>query len=221
MVGAAFDGRRPGRRQLADVRARRGGPVARARRATARGVRRDQGLDELRPGGPQPLRPPARLVRRPGRPAPGPQPRRVAGASRLDGARTRRRQHPLPRGDDLRVGGVRRAREGDAHRPGPRHPGPAQPARTRRRGAGPAARRRARPRRRSSCARSARAGCSGGRSRPSWRRRPRVLARGSPALVPRRRARHRRDPGDRASRTRPRECRGGLSPATGPGSCAN
>ena len=147
--------------------------------------------------------PPARLVRRPDRPAPGPQPARLARAPRMDGAGARRRQCPLARRDDLPAVDVRRPRAGHADRGGS--------TRSRCR----STRANARPRSGSCrwprtsvsawwrCGRSARAGCSAGpfparagRGR-AWR-----LGRGAAALDARRCAGDRRDPCHRERRAR-------------------
>ena len=149
-------GRHARRRFLADVRPRGSRPVARARRATARGLRGDQGLGELRAGGSQPFRAPARMVRRPGGPAPDPQPAALAGAPRLDGGGTRCGHGPCHRRHDVRPSDLPRARKGDADRPDPGHPGAAQPTRAGRRDADPADR-----------LRSARVVSCAARSRPS------------------------------------------------------
>ena len=145
--------------------------------------------------GPRALQPSARLVRWPDRPPPGPQPRRLARASRVDGARAQRRQHRASRRDDLPAVHVRHARTGHAHGPDPRHPGAAQPAGARRRGADPAAGRRPRPRRarhapvRRGGAAQARVPAGAGLSRSER------LAGSAAPLVPRGPARHRRHPG--------------------------
>jgi len=95
--------RRARRRFLADVRPRGGRPLGRPRhrRAARRGVRRDQGVDQLGGRWPAPLHPPARLVRRPRRPAPGPQPARLARAPRVDGGRAIGRERARPGRDDV------------------------------------------------------------------------------------------------------------------------
>ena len=79
--------------------------------------------------GPSPFRATTWLVRRADRPAPGPQPRRLARAPRVDGAGAQRRQHRIPGRDDLSALVVRRARTGHAERADPRDPGAAQPPR--------------------------------------------------------------------------------------------
>ena len=93
------------------------------------------------------LPPAAGLVRRPDRSPPGPQPRGLGGASRLDRARARCRADRLDRGDALLVGGAGRARAGHADGAHRRDPGPGQPARAGGRATDPAARRGPRARR--------------------------------------------------------------------------
>ena len=103
-------------------------------------ARRDQGLDARRRRGRAPGAARARLVRRPGRPLPGAQPRRLARAARPARARARR-------GTVVAIGATHYSPSAfgelaEVMRTGPHlgDPDPLQPARARRRARDPAAR---------------------------------------------------------------------------------
>ncbi len=210
--------RRRGSRRgfLADVRPRRARPVAGARGAAARCLRGDQDLDQLGAGGSRPVHPPARLVRRAGRPAPGPQPPRLARPPRLDGSASAASATSVP---SVPRPTIRRRSPSSNASCGPAGSRPSRSRSTR--ASGP-------PRHAScrsppssgwaswSCGRSVRAVCCAVRSRPSWRRPgwaagPRHCCAGvSPTSGSRSRSRR------RSPRSMPRERRGSLDATARP-----
>ena len=127
--------RGPLRRLVADVRQRRAHPRRHARRPADRGDRGDEGVDARRRRGRAADRRLAGVLRRPRRGLPGPQPRRLADPPRPARATPRPRRDRHRRRHPLAGQRVRRAGDGDAHRPHRRHPGAVQPARAGRRAA--------------------------------------------------------------------------------------